>query len=127
MKQMLHTRTNTLMIIVAALFALFVSGCFAGDLDTEPLETFTHEAADQSFDSAEIYEANTSEDAAQYQLEDTEDGPTLMCVPGPSSNWCQNVDGKSCSTPGTIRRCFLPNYCEWLICRCNSGTWNCGA
>jgi hypothetical protein len=45
------------------------------------------------------------------------------CAPGPSSNWCWNVQGDPCS--GTWRRCFLPNYCEWMICLCENGAWNC--
>ncbi|MFP2905861.1 hypothetical protein ACLESD_12545 [Pyxidicoccus sp. 3LFB2] len=47
-----------------------------------------------------------------------------LCEPGPSSNWCQNVDGKACSTT-VNRRCYIPNYCEWLFCRCTGGIWVC--
>ncbi|NVJ07739.1 hypothetical protein HUW63_21155 [Myxococcus sp. AM001] len=47
-----------------------------------------------------------------------------LCEPGPSSNWCQNVEGKACST-NVNRRCYIPNYCEWSLCRCIEGTWQC--
>jgi hypothetical protein len=47
----------------------------------------------------------------------------FTCAPGPSSQWCQNVQGKACPTPGTTRRCYIPNYCEWMMCICEGGVW----
>ena len=41
------------------------------------------------------------------------------CTPGPSCS----VIGTSCTTEGAIRRCYLANYCEWLILQCQNGIW----
>ena len=42
---------------------------------------------------------------------------------------CDSLNGTSCSTPGTSRRCYLlpACACEWSVCSCNSTThtWNC--
>lgn len=48
----------------------------------------------------------------------------VACEAGPPSNFCQNVEGKACSTTST-RRCYVPNYCEWFFCRCTNGAWAC--
>ncbi|NMO18942.1 hypothetical protein HPC49_18425 [Pyxidicoccus fallax] len=54
----------------------------------------------------------------------TQEQNALACEPGPSSQWCENVANMACST--TInRRCYIPNYCEWLYCRCIGGVWQC--
>ncbi len=45
------------------------------------------------------------------------------CEPGPSTNWCTNVEGTSCST--SWRRCYQPNFCEWFVCNCVNGAWDC--
>ncbi len=45
------------------------------------------------------------------------------CAPGPSGNWCSNREGHSCPTEGTRSRCYIPNYCEWAILRCEGGVW----
>lgn len=50
-------------------------------------------------------------------------GEQLACEPGPPSNWCSNRVGKACSTEGTISRCYIPNYCEWGLVQCQSGSW----
>jgi hypothetical protein len=61
---------------------------------------------------------------AEAPVESTETQELAFCEPGPSTQWCENVAGKACST--TInRRCYIPNYCEWMYCRCIGGTWQC--
>ncbi|EPX58477.1 hypothetical protein D187_003949 [Cystobacter fuscus DSM 2262] len=62
--------------------------------------------------------------AAEAPAANVETREQNLCEPGPSSNWCENVAGKACSTT-VSRRCYLPNYCEWLYCRCIGGTWQC--
>lgn len=61
---------------------------------------------------------------AEVELKTLEPVPALTpapqaCTPGPSCN----VIGTSCSTEGAIRRCYLANYCEWLILQCQNGIW----
>lgn len=66
--------------------------------------------------SPEEAEASASQDVATQEQ--------AICNPGPSSQWCENVGGKAC-TANTSRRCYVPNYCEWFVCRCTNGTWQC--
>ncbi len=62
--------------------------------------------------------------AAEAAVETVETQEQNLCEPGPSSQWCQNVAGKACSTT-VNRRCYIPNYCEWMFCRCIGGVWQC--
>jgi hypothetical protein len=66
-------------------------------------------------------EAESSTEASSANVGTQEQN---LCEPGPSSQWCQNVAGKAC-TATTNRRCYIPNYCEWALCRCTGGTWQC--
>lgn len=40
---------------------------------------------------------------------------------------CDSLQGQSCGVEGSSRRCYLypACACEWSVCRCSSGTWNC--
>jgi hypothetical protein len=38
---------------------------------------------------------------------------------------CETANGTSCGVEGQNRRCVAPGICEWGICICQSGTWNC--
>jgi hypothetical protein len=38
---------------------------------------------------------------------------------------CDNANGKPCGVPGQNRRCVAPGICEWGVCLCQGGTWNC--
>jgi hypothetical protein len=40
---------------------------------------------------------------------------------------CDSLDQQSCGVEGSNRRCYLlpACYCEWSICRCQSGLWHC--
>jgi hypothetical protein len=67
-----------------------------------------------------------AESPAPVEAEPTklEPTPSLLpspqaCAPGPSCD----VIGTSCSTEGARRRCYLANYCEWLILQCQNGVW----
>lgn len=99
--------------IVLGIVTMCVAGCLAGDLALEPADEATYEVTASEPDSEETREVPASEDSLQ----------PLWCEPGPPSNWCQNVIGRSCSTPGSHRSCYLPNYCEWMLCTCIGGTW----
>ncbi|NVI97958.1 hypothetical protein HV824_07470 [Myxococcus sp. AM009] len=68
----------------------------------------------------EAHEPEMSEAGAEHVAAQEQN----LCEPGPSSNWCQNVAGKACST-NVNRRCYIPNYCEWSLCRCIEGAWQC--
>jgi hypothetical protein len=65
------------------------------------------------------------EQEADVTAESSTEAPIqVACEAGPPSNFCQNVEGKACTATAN-RRCYLPNYCEWFICRCTNGTWVC--
>lgn len=38
---------------------------------------------------------------------------------------CDNANGQPCGLEGQSRRCVAPGVCEWGVCRCQGGTWNC--
>ncbi|HSS79233.1 MAG TPA: hypothetical protein VLV54_21110 [Thermoanaerobaculia bacterium] len=38
---------------------------------------------------------------------------------------CDTANGTSCGVPGMNRRCVAPGVCEWGVCLCQNGTWNC--
>lgn len=40
---------------------------------------------------------------------------------------CESTHGKACNPGVPNRRCYInpPCACEWGICRCVGGTWNC--
>lgn len=38
---------------------------------------------------------------------------------------CDTANGTSCGVPNDSRRCVAPGICEWGVCRCQSGAWNC--
>jgi hypothetical protein len=38
---------------------------------------------------------------------------------------CDDANGTSCGVPGSNRRCVAPGVCEWGICFCQNGAWNC--
>jgi hypothetical protein len=105
-------RIEMIKAIVLSVFAMCMTGCLAGDLDLEPAGEATYEvtASEQDGEGAEAIPAS-------------EDSFEPLCEPGPPSNWCQNVEGASCSSPGTRRRCYIPNYCEWMLCTCTGGVW----
>ncbi|ACY13896.1 hypothetical protein [Haliangium ochraceum] len=100
-------------IFLIAFCALIMSGCLAGDLDLT--ESNTSQTVAELSD-ADFEESMSSEEFAEESADE------LQCNPGPSSNWCQNVEGTSCSS-STFRRCFIPGYCEWAACTCNNGVW----
>lgn len=103
---------------------MLLAGCLAGEMDLaaeseadyDVTASELHDEEAQGLDAVdqESFEAPAEEAAAVEPL----------CEPGPPSNWCQNVHGTAC-TSTTFRRCYLPNYCEWMICQCEGGAWNC--
>src|SRR5687767_13572672 len=56
-----------------------------------------------------------------------EKGPVCQFCNLTSYSSCESLDGRSCGVDPTSRRCYVEPacYCEWGICRCQSGTWNC--
>lgn len=56
-----------------------------------------------------------------------EKGPVCPFCNLTSYSACESLDGNSCGVEGSNRRCYvLPACaCEWGICRCQSGIWNC--
>jgi hypothetical protein len=40
---------------------------------------------------------------------------------------CDLQQGQSCGLEGATRRCYVPPACacEWGICTCRNGSWNC--
>ena len=40
---------------------------------------------------------------------------------------CESFSGTACGAAGTSRRCYInpPCACEWGICRCTGGVWQC--
>jgi hypothetical protein len=73
--------------------------------------------------SVSLVACGVGEEEASPEGGSLESQEQLMCEPGPSTNWCENVEGTSCSA--SWRRCYLPNYCEWLLCHCVNGAWDC--
>ena len=37
---------------------------------------------------------------------------------------CDTANGKPCGTSAN-QRCVAPGICEWGVCICQSGSWNC--
>jgi hypothetical protein len=56
-----------------------------------------------------------------------EKGPVCPFCNLTSYSSCESLDGNSCGVEGSSRRCYVEPacYCEWGVCRCQSGTWNC--
>lgn len=56
-----------------------------------------------------------------------EKGPVCPFCNLTSYSACESLDGNSCGVEGSNRRCYvLPACaCEWGVCLCQSGTWNC--
>lgn len=113
-------------VILFAVFSLLVAGCLAGEVEHDG--NATHEVAvnalsDQGTQGVRTSQLEVGEQGLLGSSEAT-GAAGIQCEPGPPSNWCQNVDGTSCSS-STFRRCYLPNYCEWMICMCEGGSWNC--
>lgn len=105
----------SLRVILIAVFSLILSGCLAGELELAP-----EGEAGYDVTASELYDEGAEALEAPAGEADIEP----LCEPGPPSNWCQNVQGTSCSST-TFRRCYLPNYCEWMVCLCEGGSWNC--
>jgi hypothetical protein len=126
-------------LIVAVAFTMLMAGCLAGELELEPAAEAMYEPGWSEAGAEEIPATPADEmgtggprafaeeipatPAGEMGTGDPDGYDELFCEPGPSSNWCQNVIGSSCSAPGTHRRCFLPSYCEWFFCTCSGGTW----
>jgi|GEM_PF-6545935 len=38
---------------------------------------------------------------------------------------CVNYEGSTCSSEGGFSRCYDYVYCEWFVCFCTNGQWDC--